>query len=334
MKNYNLRKESMQWAFHNSQAKIRLIGGGFGNGKTTALVIEALLVAEAYPGANMLLARSTYPKLNDTLRKECLKWCPNEWIKRKPTKDDNTLILKNGTHINFRYVSQQGKSSDSGATTSNLLSATFDFIGVDQVEDPEISYKDFVDLLGRLRGDTNRRAGANTHWPDNGPRWMVLTCNPTRNWVFRKLVRPLQLYEQAKVRHPDLLVDPKTKECIIELFEAATYENTNLADDFIMGLESAYKGAMRERFLEGKWAAYEGLVYPQYDLLIHSIPRADILEYFKGLIASGIKPNIIEGYDFGLASHSCYGFSLVDYYGNVFLYVPFPKVTNNINSIT
>ena len=38
-----------------------------------------------------------------------------------------------------------------------LLSATYDWIGLDQIDDPGITHKDFLDLLGRLRGDTPYR---------------------------------------------------------------------------------------------------------------------------------------------------------------------------------
>ena len=321
-KAYNLEEGSFQEQFHLSEAPIRLLGGGYGNGKTTAGVVDLLEVVKYYPGANILVARSTYPRLNDTVRKETLDWCPDSWVKKRPSDKDNTLVLKNGTHVNFRYIAQQGKQSSDGSTTSNLLSATYDFILVDQIEDPEISYKDFTDLIGRLRGATKKIDPNNDkpHWPTTGPRRMVITCNPTRNWVFRKLVKPLTMWLQGGVKSPDLLVHPKTGEVMIEMFEAPTYANKNLAPDYIEMLEATYKGQMADRYLHGKWAAYEGLVYPQYDMLTHSLPRADILEYFQTHVAGAFfTPEVLEGYDYGLGAPSCYIFSLVDMYGNVFL---------------
>ena len=75
-------------------------------------VIKALMLAKHYPGSNGLIARSTYPKLNDTIRKEFLKWCPDSWIKRKALSIDNVVELENGTVVNFRYIAQQGKSGE------------------------------------------------------------------------------------------------------------------------------------------------------------------------------------------------------------------------------
>ncbi len=81
MPRYRVLEDSAQQRFVNSWSKVTIYGGGFANGKTAALCIKALNVAKDYPGCNMLLARSTYPKLRDTLMKEFRKWCPANWIK-------------------------------------------------------------------------------------------------------------------------------------------------------------------------------------------------------------------------------------------------------------
>jgi hypothetical protein len=165
-RSYKIIEGGLHEKFQASRKKIQVFGGGFGNGKTTAAVIKALQLCKAYPGSNGLIARSTYPKLNDTIRKEFLAWCPPSWIERKNLSTDNVVQLKNGTIINFRYINQGGKSNES--STSNLLSATYDWIVVDQVEDPEISEKDFLDLLGRLRGQTPY-VGEDVTMPSSGP---------------------------------------------------------------------------------------------------------------------------------------------------------------------
>lgn len=311
---YKIAEGSLQHQFQNSRAKIQIFGGGFGNGKTTSAVIKALKLAKEYPGSNGLIARSTYPKLNDTIRKEFLKWCPSKWIARKALSTDNVVELHNGSVINFRYIQQQSKNSES--STSNLLSATYDWIVVDQVEDPEIAHKDFLDLLGRLRGNA-RYEGDDETMPTTGPRWMILCTNPTRNWVYRKLVKPLHDYGNG-IPNPDLLVDHDGNP-IIELFEGSTYTNAdNLEADFIETLEAAYTGQMRTRFLMGMWGAFEGLVYPQYDPVVHLLSREEILDYGVHLVESGFAPTIVEAYDHGIAKPACYGIAFVDHHGNVF----------------
>lgn len=316
------------------------MGAAFANGKTSGACIKAIRIAKDYPGANILMARSTYPKLNDTLRKEFIKWLPSDWIESFPKSANasNTCTLKNGTTINFRYIAQQGKVGNE-ATTSNLLSATYDAIFVDQMEDPEIVYKDFLDLLGRLRGMTPY-IGDDPNMPKSGPRQFILTTNPTRNWVYRKLVKPVHDLlpydpETRKPKHPmineDLLC--KTDENgkmlfdenhlpmpIIDLFEGSTYENQdNLEQDFIKTLESSYKGQMRSRFLMGHWASYEGLVYPAFNESVHVMSHHAIHNYYKQLQIAAKNITYLEGYDYGLAVPFCYLMGFCDNLGNVFL---------------
>ena len=331
MPTFKLTKDSLQDRFLKSKGKVQLYGGGFANGKTASACIKAIKIAKDYPGANILMARSTYPKLNDTLRKEFLKWIPNDWIDSFPksANGSNTCTLKNGTTINFRYIAQQGKVGNE-STTSNLLSATYDAVFVDQMEDPEIVHKDFLDLLGRLRGMTPY-AGDDSEMPRNGPRWFILTTNPTRNWVYRKLVKPLHELEQFNSISDDLLceTDANGKMMrgedgkpipIIELYEGSTYENKdNLELDFIKTLEASYKGQMRSRFLMGEWASYEGLVYPTYNEAVHVMSHHSILGYYKQLQVRSQGVTFIEGYDYGLAVPFCYMMGFVDDKGNVFL---------------
>lgn len=322
MPNYNLTKGSIQYGFNKSRYPIQFFGGGYGNGKTTAMVIKALGMARDFPGSNGLLARATYPKLNDTLRKEFFRWCPRHWIKKMPTQEDNTCYLKNDTIINFRYLSQRGKKQESGDTSSNLLSATYDWIGVDQIEDPEITHKDLLDLMGRLRGQTPYRpeeGKEDNTMPSTGPRFLMISANPSMNWVFREIVKPYLIWQASGKVTEKLLVDPETNLPIIELFESDTYANRkNLPPDFIRNLEAMYKGQQRKRFLEGKYAVFEGLVHGDFNET-NKITRDQADEYIIACLKRHVKMTVIEGYDFGLVTPSCYMLGLVDDWGRMII---------------
>jgi len=314
---YKVERGGLHDRFQKSRAKVQMFAGGFGNGKTTGAVVKALQIAREYPGSNGLVARSTYPKLNSTIRKEFEAWCPKAWIKRNVNSKENLIELQNGSVINFSYIAQGGKNTES--STSNLLSATYDWVVVDQVEDPEIAEKDFLDLLGRLRGQT-LYTGDDETMPTTGPRWIILMCNPTRNWVYRSLVKPLHDYNRTGIRTSQLLWDEEAGKPMIEIFEGSTYENaTNLPADFIATQEAAYKGQMRARFLQGEWGAYEGLVYPQYDAEINQINHDWLVEYLNECRASMVRISFTEAYDHGLAQPACYGFMFNDHLGNTFL---------------
>jgi phage terminase large subunit len=336
-KTYILKEGGIHERFFASRNKIQFFGGGFGNGKTSAMVVKAIIqVAIDYPGCNILMARSTYPKLNDTMRRTFLEFCPAEWIKSFPLSknSDNTCVLNNGTTINFRYVSQR-KATEDGGSTSNLLSATYDLIVLDQIEDPEIIHKDFLDLMGRLRGSAIYR-GKDPTMPRTGPRWFFISSNPTRNWVYKKLIEPLKKYQLDGTITDDLLcdrdsdgkpelIDGKPK-IIIDLIEGSTYENSHVLEgDFIKGLEATYTGQMRNRFLKGEWAAYEGLVYPEYSSISHSIKHDRLMLYLRDCIRNGMRPKWLAGYDFGMVSPSCFILAFTDTKSNIFLLDGFHK---------
>lgn len=342
MPNYRLQEGSVQWDFQKSRAKVQIFGGGFANGKTTGLVVKSLQLCKWYPGCQGLLGRETYPKLNDTLRKEFFKWCPPHWIKKKPTQEDNTAYLINGSVVHFRYIAQRGKNSDDGTTTSNLLSATYDWIGLDQVDDPGITHKDFLDLLGRLRGDTPYRVEdkkeEDSTMPSDGPRWIMMTLNPAQNWTYHELIRPYIDWRDRKIFTPKLLVDEESKTPIVELFESDTYANkANLKPDFIKTLETTYRGQMRDRYLLGKWAAFEGLVHPDFDVNKHICSREQALNHLYDCKKRNVRVRVLEGYDFGIAVPTCYIFSFIDDVGRVFLldgfYAPNFDITKHATAV-
>lgn len=327
---YNLRKGTVQYKFANSRAKMQFFGGGYGNGKTTASVVtKALTLANYYPGSNGLIARATYPKLNDTIRKEFFKWCPPDWIKRMPTLDDNTCYLVNGSVVNFRYVSQRGKQNPDGTSTSNLLSATYDWIIVDQIEDPEIGHKDLLDLMGRLRGQTNYRpppGDEDPSMPSTGPRWLILTANPTGNWVYQKIVKPYLYWKKTGIVLPELLWDKAANKPIMELFEGPTHGNAeNLPPDYLEGMEALYKGQYYDRYVLGKWASYEGLVHAELTEENNGLTRVQMEQHIHRCLRRHVKLRAIESYDYGLVSPSCLLIGFVDDWGRVFVIDGFYK---------
>ena len=136
-----------------------------------------------------LIARSTYPKLNDTIRREFLQWCPHalDQAYAEPRREhaDAEEWFAPSTSDTLH-----SKANRQRTRKSNLLSATYDWIVVDQLEDPEFSHKDFMDLMGRLRGNTEY-VGDDPSMPRVGPSWFMATLNPTRNWCYREIVKPL-----------------------------------------------------------------------------------------------------------------------------------------------
>ena len=141
----------------------------------------------------------------------------------------------------------------------------------------------------------------------------MATLNPTRNWCYREIVKPLHDFTERGIVSEKLLceVDDEGKPImvdgkpvpLIELFEGSTYENVdNVGEDYIRGMLATYTGSMRERFVFGRWGALVGLIYPQFDETVHVLAHEDVSEHICVRCGmSGFQPSFVEGYDHGLA---------------------------------
>lgn len=316
IKEFRVVENSEQHKFISSQLDIVGYTGGYGNGKTAALCVDALTVATSYEEARVLVGRATRPKLDDSTKPELKKWIAEDWVERWDSDRNPNIVLKNGTRIEFRHIRQEGKGK--GEEQSNLLSATYDAIYVDQLDDPEFGYKDFADLIGRLRG-TARYTGDNPNMPPVGPQRFRFTANPTRNWLFRELVNPFFVYRKTGIVNEKLKPFFLDGKCIVEVFNAPTSANErNTGKRYAQRMNAAFRGSMNKRYIQGDWAAYEGLVYPDFDETVHMVQREEMERFIRNAIIKG-EVGILEAYDYGQAVPSCYGLAFVDSRGDIFL---------------
>jgi hypothetical protein len=312
------KENPQQYNFFLSRNDINGYTGGYGNGKTAAMCIRAITVAANYEGARCLVGRATRPKLEDSTKKELLKWIPEDWVEKWPSERHNDLILKKtGSAIEFRHVRQEGKGKNE--EQSNLLSATYDYVGIDQFDDPEFTYKDFEDLNGRLRG-TARYVGDDPTFPKYGPQWLDFTANPTRNWLYRHVVAPYFIYEKKGFITSNLLYDREQKRCIVNVFNAPTRANNRNTGGgaYTRRMNIVFRGSMQKRFVEGNWDAYEGLIYPDFHETTHVILASELQKHIAMAIINGAV-GVIEGYDYGQASPACYLLGFVDKNHNVMI---------------
>lgn len=310
---YNAPPGSLPDQWLKLRSKIQIFAGGFGNGKTTGAAVKALSFMRDYPGSIGLIARATEERLQDSVV-ECLKeWTPPAWIKSWTKRG---VVLHNGSQAWFRYSRQKGKRDTN--TTSNLLSTTFDWILVDQIDDKEITYKDVMDLLGRLRGQRGKYIGKDPTMPETGPRVMMLTLNPTRSWPYHKFIRPIQIYKKGGMI-PERLLDKTTGKPIIELVEGSTLENVaNLPADFVESVRSAYQDSYKERYFDGSWTYSEDQVYPAFQPEVHVVPHSFMLNHFHSTVKKmGGLIAVREGFDYGLHVPACYLFGFEDESGIV-----------------
>lgn len=156
-----------QGAFHRDPAKIRLLLGAFGAGKTKAIIWENILTALEYPGLLAVIFRKTYPALRDTTKADFLGELPATLIRREMRSEGREAVeLLNGSRIWFRCLDQWMK----------LGSQAFDLATFDEAY--EFEENDFTMVSrGRLRGRV-------------GPRRMLLATNPPdeTHWLHKHFV--------------------------------------------------------------------------------------------------------------------------------------------------
>jgi len=156
--------------------------------------------------------------------------------------------------------------------------------------------------------------------PDSGPRWIMLTANPARNWFYREVIQPFMMWRDRGSHTEKLIVDKSTGLVLVDLIEGDTYSNQdNLPEDYIRNLEATYTGQMKDRYLLGKWEAYEGLVHPSYDPVKHLMTHDQMMLHLQDCIKRHVRVKVIEGYDFGISVPSCYLFAFIDDHGRVFV---------------
>lgn len=329
-KEFRIEEGSEQYNFLMCRDDIAGYTGGYGNGKTAALGVLAITIASSYERARVLVGRATRPKLEDSTKPELIKWLPEDWVAQWPSERRNNILLKDTkSTIEFRHIRQEGKGK--GEEQSNLLSATYDAILVDQIDDPEFGFKDFADLVGRLRG-TAKYVGDDPTMPRIGPQWLRFGANPTRNWLFREVINPVFIYNKTGLITQKLIRDIDTNKPLVRVFNAPTSANKrNTGEKYGKRMSAVMRGSLAKRYIEGDWSAYEGLIYPDYDETVHVVQQEEMDSWIREQLQND-KLGVAEGYDYGQTSPSCYILSFHDAVGNVFLVDGFYKPQTTVEA--
>lgn len=222
-----------QRRFMESTAPELLYSGAFGAGKSRVLCEKALFLCLRYPGNFGGIFRKTRKSLTHTTLRSFLKdVCPPEYIV-KHHKQDDIITLVNGSQIIFGGLDDPDKWG----------SLEMGFCGIDEVI--ELEEDDYMMLLGRLR--LTKLAGGG-RLPI---RQIFSATNPSTpgHWVYKRFY-----------------VDGEG-----EVVESSALENIHNPPDYLERLKK-FKGRYRERYVEGKWVGFEGLVYDCWDPRQHIIP--------------------------------------------------------------
>lgn len=163
-----------QEKFHKSNAKYRLLAGGFATGKTTSICIE-LIKDIAISDNYILLGRKDLQELKSTTLKELFDIIPPEAIVNH-NKQDRVIKCVNGTEIYYTNLDASREAVE------KIKSLNLGSCYIDQLE--EIDEVLFLAIQGRLRRYNSRRN-------------FVATCNPAgHDWIYHRWkIRPAKDYE-------------------------------------------------------------------------------------------------------------------------------------------
>lgn len=273
---FSLKPTDKQKQFVTTTSQYSCMSGGFGSGKTVAGCMRALLLS-SYPKNRGVIGRLTYPELVHTTQKSFFEICPPEYYDPKQggqwKPSERYLRLINGSEILFFHLDN--------VSEKELLSLNIGWFYIDQAE--EISERVFQILQSRLRLNTVPN------------RYGFITCNPEPgNWIYKRFKEP---YEKGTPTKNFFLVD------------TASYDNPYLPPDYIKQLLASYPDAMAKRYIEGRWDAFEGQIYPEFDTQIHVIKSFDVPTGWEKIVAL----------DHGMTNPTGILLGAVDFDGNLFI---------------
>ena len=216
--------------------------GPAGSGKTYATLALLRWFCETYPGSRCLMLRKTRVSLTESAMVTWERAILGEThpILSRPCERSHRHAYKfpNGSVVVTGGLDNPGK----------ILSTEYDLIYVNEATD--LTLTDWETLTGRLRSG---KAPFDLLFGD---------CNPTSpgHWI----------YKRAAAGRLTLL--PTTHKDNPHYWDATASDWTVAGRRYVLDRLGNLTGARRTRFLEGEWAAAEGLVYT-YNPKIHALPH-------------------------------------------------------------
>jgi hypothetical protein len=147
-----------QEAFVFSKARNSRFGGGFGNGKTYAACIKALIMLMSFPGYRVAICRQVYKNLRSTTMQTFLKVCPKEFIKTHDVQFGLTVFI-NGSCIYWLHLDTMDEATAKGFEINALI--------IDQAEEVD----EAIFLLMDSRVGRWDKAEVPQHLLDAYPQW-------------------------------------------------------------------------------------------------------------------------------------------------------------------
>lgn len=211
-----------------------LYSGAFGAGKSRIGCEKGLLLSLLYPGNRGLVGRSKFTDLRDTTMDTWFRYVMPDGLQATYNKQEHKLVLTNGSEILFYGIDQPTK----------VGSLEVGWIFIDEII--ELTEEEYNMLLGRLR------------YPGVPFHQIFGATNPgsPHHWLYQRFYEDDELKKGGDIR----------------VFESNANANPFTPDAYKKSLNT-FKGKYKQRFVEGAWISFEGLVYDNWDPSYHILPR-------------------------------------------------------------
>lgn len=201
--------------FHASSARVIVLVGGLGSGKSFSVVKEVEQSALQWPGLPIAVYRKTMPALRDSTLHEFKSHSNSDLGDYKAREDKWEYI--NNSFVNFRGLDDPTKAK----------STNFGLIVMEEAE--EFTFEDFRRL--------NERVRAMGPWP---PR-IILVLNPVDedHWIYKQFVDAAKDWDERGG---------------LKVLHFSTYDNIdNLPQGYIEQVTVGMTPDEIDRYIHGKW---------------------------------------------------------------------------------
>lgn len=276
-----------------SGERFSAIAGGYGSGKSRALIVKGLILSAAIPGnAGMFLCyRGT--DLETRLVPLFEEVCPRSWIKHSTKKPFRTYTLRNGSVITFQHLHDAHSSTKSGRIGANL-----GWAAIDQLEECEEQH--FDTMASRLR------------LPRASKKFLFASLNPAgRDWIWNRFFQSVRPWPKDKDGKVTCLPDGKffqtTHPKKDHLGIAVNSEENKISnggfieDAYFESLLDTYGKEYIERYVYCSFDDFKGKLFPDFEpglnddtmASVHNIEPFDIPRHWDcigGIDVGGESP--------------------------------------------
>jgi len=290
------RPQPKQNIFHSATADVVLFGGSAGPGKTTALLMDALIYVLENPGTTACLMRRTFPELEASLIKKSLEMFPMEICRYNSAKHQWTIQV--GDVKSYVVFVHCERADD----VHKHRSAEWQYLGVD--ESTTFSWEMLEYLFTRVR---SARAGA---------RCKIRLCsNPgllghgahKKYFAIGEKDRPPYVAWRPAKGTGDKY-DPPTRAFI----PATIFDNPALIENdptYLSRLEALPEG-LKRMLLYGDWDGFSGQFFTEFGRGSHMCKTFNIPRHWR----------LYRSVDFGFAKPFSCHWHAVDERGHVYTY--------------